>query len=61
MAQPHGLLGKAYAATALIFAAVIMTAVSIAIIVMPFWMVVCIGAAILLPAVGFLIWIAHNA
>jgi hypothetical protein len=61
MSIPHGLLGKAYFASALVIASVIMTAVSIAIIVMPFWMVVCIGAAILIPAVGFLIWISHNA
>jgi hypothetical protein len=57
MSVPHGLLGKAYAATALIGAAVIMTAVAFAIILAPDWVIYLIFAGMVAAFIAFTIFI----
>jgi hypothetical protein len=48
MTRPHGQVGKAYAAYALLVAGVIVTAISVAIIFAPFWIVVFTAMVILI-------------
>lgn len=51
MTQPHGLLGKAYAMTIFIIASIILTAVSIAIIVAPFWIIASVFTGLVVAAI----------
>jgi predicted lysophospholipase L1 biosynthesis ABC-type transport system permease subunit len=48
MTRPHGQVGKAYAVYALLVAGVIVTAISVAIIFAPFWIVVFTAMVILI-------------
>lgn len=59
MTRPHGLLGKAYFASALVFTAIVVMIIGYGIIIAPFWVVATLLAVPLVMVMIFAVFFAN--